>query len=144
MTQVHLEPTQAAGAALFRRNITGPLVMLNLLRFREYADYSRNPELAPGTRISGREAFHRYMDHASPFLKASGGEVLLLGDAGPWLIGPADEYWYMALLVRQHSLSSFMAFAGNTAYLAGLGHRTAALLDSRLLPLDCHETRGHQ
>jgi hypothetical protein len=28
-----------------------------------------------------------------------------------------------------------MAFAGHPAYLAGLGHRTAALEDSRLLPL---------
>jgi hypothetical protein len=39
------------------------------------------------------------------------------------------------MLVRQSSVQSFMAFAGNTAYLAGLGHRTAALEDSRLLPL---------
>jgi hypothetical protein len=28
-----------------------------------------------------------------------------------------------------------MAFAGHAGYLAGLGHRTAALEDSRLLPL---------
>jgi hypothetical protein len=28
-----------------------------------------------------------------------------------------------------------MAFAGHGAYLAGLGHRTAAVEDSRLLPL---------
>jgi hypothetical protein len=28
-----------------------------------------------------------------------------------------------------------MAFASNQEYLAGLGHRTAALEDSRLLPL---------
>lgn len=143
MNQIYLEPTHAAGAALLRRGITGPLVMLNLLRFREYADYSRNPELAPTVRISGREAFQRYMDHTLPFLEASGGELLLLGDAGPWLIGPVDEYWDMAMLVRQNSLNSFMAFASNADYLAGLGHRTAALLDSRLLPIDCHETPNH-
>jgi hypothetical protein len=29
-----------------------------------------------------------------------------------------------------------MEFASNTAYLAGMGHRTAALEDSRLLPLE--------
>ena len=28
-----------------------------------------------------------------------------------------------------------MAFAGDETYLAGLGHRTAAVEDSRLLPL---------
>jgi hypothetical protein len=41
----------------------------------------------------------------------------------------------MAMLVRQHSVESFMAFGTHKAYLAGLGHRTAAIEDSRLLPL---------
>jgi hypothetical protein len=31
--------------------------MLNLLRFREIADYSANPELTPAEPISGAEAF---------------------------------------------------------------------------------------
>lgn len=33
MTQVYLQPTQAAGAAIFGRDIKGEVVMLNLLRF---------------------------------------------------------------------------------------------------------------
>ncbi|HEV7137629.1 MAG TPA: hypothetical protein VGN43_13415 [Steroidobacteraceae bacterium] len=41
----------------------------------------------------------------------------------------------MAMLVCQSSAASFLAFASHDAYLAGLGHRTAALEDSRLLPL---------
>ena len=39
------------------------------------------------------------------------------------------------MLVEQSSVDSFLAFASNTGYVAGLGHRTAALEDSRLLPL---------
>jgi hypothetical protein len=39
------------------------------------------------------------------------------------------------MLVRQSSMQSFLAFAQDAGYLAGLGHRTAALADSRLLPL---------
>jgi len=39
------------------------------------------------------------------------------------------------MLVEQASAASFLAFAGDPAYLAGIGHRTAALEDSRLLPL---------
>jgi hypothetical protein len=60
---------------------------------------------------------------------------MFLGVGGPFLIGPEDERWDMAMLVRQSSVTSFLAFASNDAYLAGLGHRTAALDDSRLLPL---------
>ncbi len=40
------------------------------------------------------------------------------------------------MLVEQSSPRAFMAFASNAAYLAGMGHRTAALEDSRLLPLE--------
>ena len=41
----------------------------------------------------------------------------------------------MAILVRQQSMATFMAFASHAPYLAGVGHRTAALEDARLLPL---------
>jgi len=131
----HLEPTMEAGRALVMRGIAEPVVMLNLLRFRAVADYSATPSLAPTAPISGAEAFQRYIDHTLPHLYASGGEVAFLGDGGQWLIGPAAERWDLAMLVRQHSVAAFMAFASNAAYLEGIGHRTAAVEDSRLLPL---------
>jgi uncharacterized protein (DUF1330 family) len=131
----YLEPTQEAGRAFWQRGIAGPVVMLNLLRFRQVADYSAHPELAPGAPISGAEAFDRYVAHALPYLKESGGEILFLGEGGGLLIGPAAERWDRVLLVRQSSVQAFMAFANHAGYLAGLGHRTAALEDSRLLPL---------
>ena len=130
-----LEPTQAAGGDLFMRGISGPLTMLNLLRFRPQADYAASPELAPPAPITGAEAFDRYIAHTLPFLRETGGELVFLGAGGRFLIGPPDERWDMAMLVRQASIEAFMAFAAHGPYLAGLGHRTAALEDSRLLPL---------
>ena len=135
MKETFLEPTQAAGAALFRRNISGEIVMLNLLRFREVADYSANPDLMPDEPISGREAYQKYIDFTLPFLTESGGGIVFLGEGGKYFIGPQDEQWDMALLIRQNSLSDFFAFASNPKYLVGLGHRTAAVEDLRLLPL---------
>jgi hypothetical protein len=131
----HLEPTQAAGRDFVMRGLDGPVYMLNLLRLREIADYSATPELTPPAPISGAEAFRRYIRHTLPYLRESGGEVVFLGTGGPWLIGPAQERWNMAMLVRQSSAAAFLAFAAHEAYLAGIGHRTAALEDSRLLPL---------
>jgi len=50
------------------RGIAGPVVMLNLLRFRAIADYSASPELAPSLPISGAAAFDRYViAHPAPF-----------------------------------------------------------------------------
>ncbi len=132
----YLEPSQDAGRALMMRGIAGPVSMLNLLRFRAVADYADFPKLTPAGPISGRAAFQRYVDHTMPFLSASGGSLTFLGSGGPWLIGPETERWDMAMLVRQSSVGAFIAFASNAAYLEGMGHRTAAVLDSRLLPLE--------
>lgn len=131
----YLEPTMEAGRAFMSRGIAGSVVMLNLLRFRTIADYSQAPELSPATPISGNEAYQIYIAHTLPYLKESGGELLFIGAGGAFLIGPSDERWDMAMLVRQSSPESFVAFNSNAAYLAGLGHRSAALEDSRLLPL---------
>jgi len=131
----YLEPTQEAGRAFFSRKISGSVVMLNLLRFRPIADYSSAPQLAPEQPITGEAAYHLYMEHSAPFLEQSGGEILFFGQGGAFLIGPSDERWDAVMLVRQSSMESFLAFASNREYLAGIGHRTAALEDSRLLPI---------
>jgi hypothetical protein len=135
MPASYLEPTQESAIALFGRGIQGEVIMLNMLRLNEVADYSASPELAPETPISGREALQKYIQHTLPFLQQSGGELMLLGDGGSYFIGPPDERWDVVMLVRQASLNDFMAFASNTAYLAGIGHRAAAICDSRLLPV---------
>jgi hypothetical protein len=131
----YLDPSAASATALFERNIEGALTMLNLLRFKKVADYSAHPDLAPPAPISGREAFQRYIDHALPHVRESGGELIYLGTGGDYLIGPPGEGWDMAMLVRQKSVASFMAFGTNREYLTGIGHRVAALTDSRILPL---------
>ncbi len=130
----HIEPTPEAGAAFVRRGVDGEVVMLNLLRFREQADYSRSPELAPDEPISGRDAYHRYEANTLPLLQAAGGEVVYYADGGDPLIGPSDERWDLVLLVRYPSPEVFLSFTSDADYLAGVGHRTAALEDSRLLP----------
>lgn len=133
-----LEPSQAAGRAFVARQWAGPVVMLNLLRFRALADYSAWPELAPPSPISGRAAFERYVAHTLPFLHASGGELLFAGEGDALLVGPAEERWDMTMLIRHRDAATFLGFASHAPYLAGLGHRLAALEDARLLPItDC-------
>ena len=131
----YLDPTDESVARLMSRGITGPITMLNLLRLRETADYSNFPELAPESPISGKEAYARYVEHTLPFLAETGGELLYLGEGGDYLIGPEGEGWDLAMLVKQNSIADFLSFAANEGYLEGLGHRTAAFRDSRILPL---------
>jgi uncharacterized protein (DUF1330 family) len=133
--QTYLEPTQESGRAFFMRGMTGRVVMLNLLRYRALADYSATPQLAPATPVTGEAAYRLYMEHTMPYLEQSGGRLLFFGRGGGFLVGPEGERWDAAMLVEQASTAAFLAFASNAKYLAGVGHRTAALEDSRLLPL---------
>ncbi|MEO7174950.1 MAG: DUF1330 domain-containing protein [Saprospiraceae bacterium] len=135
MNKTYLNPTEDAGREFFRRNITGKVVMLNLLRFRKIADYSESPQLAPIEPISGAEAYKLYIDLTLPHLQKSSGEILFLGKGGAFLVGPVDERWDCVMMIKQSSVQDFLAFASNPEYLKIIGHRTAALEDSRLLPL---------
>lgn len=135
MKQTYLSPTQEAGRDFILRGIKGHVVMLNLLRFRDVADYTASPELEPEKTISGKDAYQKYIDHTLPFLRASGGEILFLGEGGKYLIGPGDERWDAVMLIRQNSVESFLNFESHEEYQKGIGHRTAALEDSRLLPI---------
>jgi len=132
----YLDATQEAGKAFYQRHIEGPVIMLNLLKFKSVADYAQTPALAPADEISGKEAYRLYMDYTMPFLKESGGELIFYGKGGHYLIGPEAERWDAILLVKHKSVATFMEFATNKEYLKGMGHRTAALEDSRLLPME--------
>ena len=133
---VYVDPTDENGAALFKRQISGEVVMLNLLRFRSVADYTDFPNLAPAEDISGREAYQKYIEHTLPFLHESGGSIVYAGTGGDFLIGPVGKGWDMVLLIRQRSVDSFIAFATNQEYMKGIGHRVAAVRDSRIVPLE--------
>jgi uncharacterized protein (DUF1330 family) len=107
-----------------------PVVMINLLRYREQADYGRRTDIEP---CSGREAYRRYMKQAVAFVIAVGGAVVWQGAPKAMLLGPPGERWDLALLVRYPSKEAFLALVSNPAYQNITVHRTAALEDSRLI-----------
>lgn len=105
-----------------------PIVMLNLLRFRERASYADNsPER------TGREAYKLYMEEAAACVKAVGAEVIWSGHSVGSLIAPPDESWDQVLLVRYPSIDAFMAMIESSDYKGVVKHRTAAVRDSRLV-----------
>ncbi len=135
MQNTYLDPTQESGRAFIQRNMQGKVVMLNLLKFRAIADYSQSPELTPADPISGEAAYEIYIEQTLRFLKKTGGDIMFLGRGGQFLIGPSGEQWDFVMLIQQNSVQDFLAFASDSAYMKVIGHRTAALEDSRLLPL---------
>ena len=113
----------------------GKIVMLNLLKFRAIADYTKLEALRPDKEISGEEAYQLYINCTIPELEKVGSRIVFYGNAESFLIGPDSEKWDVVLLVEHESVATFMKFAQNPDYLKNAGHRTAALEDSRLLPI---------
>jgi uncharacterized protein (DUF1330 family) len=131
-----ISPTPESIASLVARDINGPVTMLNLVRFREVADYSKFPELAPEEPISGEKAYEIYSAHTLPLLAEVGGQAIFMGKGGSLLIGPQEARWDRVLLVQYPDLGAFLNMTRSSDYTAGAGHRTAALADSRLLPIE--------
>ncbi|RKN78173.1 DUF1330 domain-containing protein [Ulvibacterium marinum] len=117
----------------------GPITMLNLVKFKPIAEYSGTGMPQAKERISGKEAYAKYLELTLPVMKKAGGNIKFYGSCGDFLIGPENKGWDAVLLVEYESVDVFVAFAQSEAYLKNAGHRTASLEDSRLLPIVASE-----
>ena len=61
----------------------GPIAMVNLLKFRDKAQYQDGRS----DDISGREAYMRYVAQMGPIVAAAGGRFLFSGDVKGLVIG---------------------------------------------------------
>jgi len=108
----------------------GPIVMINLLRYRAQAEYPPGFDATPCT---GREAYQRYGAVAMVKVAEVGGSMLWMGAVKMPVIAPDGEEWDDAVLVQYPSRAAFVEMVSKPDYQAAVPHRTAALADSRLL-----------
>ncbi|HEV2611834.1 MAG TPA: DUF1330 domain-containing protein [Noviherbaspirillum sp.] len=107
-----------------------PVVMLNLLRFRDQAVYPADKAEPART---GREAYAEYGRQIQPHLDRVGGKVIWQGEGKHAFIAPPDESWDEVLLVQYPSRDAFLSMLMSPDYQAITFHRTAALEDARLV-----------
>lgn len=77
-----------------------PVVMLNLLRFKERAD-------APDEGLSGQEAYARYAEAMRKVVASHGGRFLWVGRVDSLVIGETDERFDAVALVEYPSRKVF-------------------------------------
>jgi len=125
-----IHPSEPQLQAFLAQPDDGPIVMINLLRWRDRAEY---PDGAGETPCSGQEAYGRYSDAVAPLLAEVGGRPIWIGLARTTLIAPEGEAWDNAILVEYPSRKAFLDMTTSEAYRAVAHHRRAALADSRLI-----------
>lgn len=114
-----------------------PIVMLNLLRYREHAQYK---EATAKMAYSGRQAYYENYVPAFNMIAANLGikgiHVSFLGNVLASLVVPAEEVWDDVLLVEYPNFATFRAVVESEAYLTNaLPHRLAALDDWHLIAI---------
>ena len=109
-----------------------PIHMLNLIKFRELAEYPPDhPNYGKG--LSGREAYAIYSEAFQALVADDGAAMVWQAPLECVVTGPPGE-WDEAFVMGYPNSGAFMAMVKNPRYVAeALPHRTAAVADSRLI-----------
>jgi len=114
-----ITPNRAQFQELASAPDDGPIVMLNLLKFKTRA--------ASGRATTGEQAYRSYGDAAVTMIEERGGSVIWAGRPDQILIGDANEDWHQALLVQYPSRAAFLDMVAQPTYQAAHEHREAGL-----------------
>ncbi|MGV6802667.1 MAG: DUF1330 domain-containing protein [Ruegeria sp.] len=109
-----------------------PIEMLNLVRFRQKAEYPSGHELSD-SGLSGAEAYHRYGVETAPIIARLGAAIIWRGTFETTLIGASDTVWDEMFVARYPSSHAFLEMVTDPTYRAAVVHRQAAVTDSRLI-----------
>jgi uncharacterized protein (DUF1330 family) len=114
-----ITPTAEQGALLAGLPAEEPVVMINLLEFKQ-------PD--------GVASYERYAREVGPHLQAVGARPLYAGDALAYVVGEAPKPWWDAILVVEYpSPAAFVTMVGSEAYQEVHRHREAALERAELI-----------
>ncbi len=111
----------------------GPIVMINLNRFRERADYGPNPPEGLDVEVSGEEAYARYGAVGAAAVAATGGRLLWSAPVASVVIGDPDDSYHQVLAVWYPSRAAFLKLGDHPGYLDATIHRNAALEKASIL-----------
>ena len=124
----HIDPNEEALEAMRHEDPSQPIVMLNLLRFRDQALEGFGVD-----GLTGLQAFQRYGQLNEGEGVRFDSEPIWLGPAHRTIIG--DEQWDLAILVRYPTRQHFIDKLDDPTYREISLVRAAALIDSRLIEL---------
>ncbi len=129
-----IDPSRAQFDAFKALARDTPIHMLNLIRLRETAAY---PEDHPnhGKGMSGLEAYRAYGRASAAVFARVGGRQVWAGRPEAVVTGPGDERWDLAFIAEYPGAGAFLAMVTDKDYREHVKHRTAGVLDSRLIRL---------
>ena len=132
MSDTHIDPTRAQFDAFKELDREHPIEMLNLVRFRDLANYPGDHDLARDG-LTGAQAYALYGKHTAAILEKVGGSIVWRAQFQTTLIGPDGETWDAMFVARYPTAHAFMAMVSDPDYQIAVVHRQAAVATSRLI-----------
>jgi uncharacterized protein (DUF1330 family) len=123
-----IRPNKQQFAELIDSPDEDPVVMLNLLKFKDTADDGAS---------SGSSEYAKYGDSVVQMVENRGGKVLWMGRADQILIGDPSEGWDSVALVEYPSRKAFIDMVTTPEYEKAHEHRESGL--ERTVLIACTE-----
>ncbi len=128
----HIDPTRTQFDTFKGLDRDQPIDMLNLVQFRDLANYPGDHELARDG-LTGAQAYALYGKHTAAILHKVGGSIVWRAQFETMLIGPEDEAWDTMFIARYPTAHAFLAMVSDPDYQRAVVHRQAAVATSRLI-----------
>lgn len=100
-----------------------PIHMVNLLKFRDKAEYEDGRE----TDMTGRQAYAIYSAEVKGHIEKVGGQILFEGQVNRLMVGEVEDLWEMVAIVRYPNMRAMMKMTSDPAYAESAVHRFAGL-----------------
>tara|TARA_B110000967_G_C18395477_1_gene321983 strand:+ start:35 stop:484 length:450 start_codon:yes stop_codon:yes gene_type:complete len=101
----------------------GPIVMVNLLKFKPKAVYKDGRQSA----LTGRAAYDLYGKAVTQYIQNFGGRVLFGGDVTHLTLGVVDELWDEVALAEYPNRAAMVAMSRSEDFKTMSEHREAGL-----------------
>jgi len=110
-------------AALKAMNVEGPVNMVNMLKFKDRAEYADGRE----TNLTGAEAYQLYGAPMGDLIRAAGGQILHASQPIGMVVGEVEDMWHAVAIVEYPSLPEFIELIERPDVQALHPHRIAGL-----------------
>lgn len=118
-----VNPNADQMAGFMDSSVEGPIAMVNLLKFKEKAEYSDERE----TNLSGVEAYGIYARGVAKTLAMVGGKMLFFGNVSRLMLGEVEELWDQVAIAQYPSRAAMLEMMQLPEYQAIHIHRDAGL-----------------
>lgn len=101
----------------------GPIYMVNLLKFKDKAEYADGRE----TNLTGREAYEIYGKAVFELLPKFGGKAVFMGDVTFLALGQVDELWDEVAIAMYPKRGDLFRMSSSKEWQEIAVHRAAGL-----------------